>query len=197
MDIPPWHEQLLQKAMPGALQVQLPEQRLLLIPFVALLRMAQDAQHTVQQQQQQQQQQEQQQQAVEAAETSEVHQYFNLLLLPTLMELLLLRPADVALAYHVLMLVVTAWNSDMVGAQHIYVWTQVMQCLLLQHGPQLVKTISSSSGNGSGSGSGYDNIQELQLAFGQLMALLTDPGGHANTHTRRSMLKKCLQHLLN
>jgi hypothetical protein len=183
MEIPPWHEQLLQKGMPGALQVQLPEhwQRLLLTPFVALLRMAQDAQRQVQQQQQQQEQQ----QDVEAVEPSEVDEYFNMLLLPTLMELLLLCPSDAALAYNVLLLVVTAWNSDLMGARHIYVWTRVMQCLLQQLGPQLVKTLSNSSSNSSSSSSsGCDAIQELQLAFGQLMTLLTDSGGQPNRHTR-------------
>jgi hypothetical protein len=178
MDVPPWREQLLQRFMPGALQVQLMEQPILLTPFVALLRKAQDAQRKLQQQDQQQ----------EAAEPSEAGRYFNMLLLPMLMELLLLRPSDVALAYNVLLLAHTAMSTGLMGARHMYVWTRVMQSLLQQLGPLLVKMLSSSTSSTSSISCECDDIRELQLAFGKLMALLTDSGGPANRHTGMRIL---------
>jgi hypothetical protein len=160
--------QLLQQLLPGALQLQHEEQLVYPVPLLSLLLAAHVAQRLVLQQKQpeHQQQHEQQQDRVAVADDPAADEVFDALVLPMLLELLLLQPQDVKLARDVLALVGTAIKSKVRGGHHAGAF--VLQVLLLRVGPQLLQLLNSSS-------SEPEVATQLQLAFGRLMVLLTDP----------------------
>jgi hypothetical protein len=180
LEVEPLHEQLLQKLLPGALLMDYTHQQEPLLDVTAVLSLlcVTDAAQRIAKEQQEQQQQ--QRNSFDARMLEGVKAEFDAMLLPVLLELLLLQPADVQLARHVLSLAAAVGGTQpKYSSLHLScggeAWQAVLPVLLGQVGPQVLKLLGSSSSS-SNRELEEDAKQELQMALSRLVVLLLEPG---------------------